>query len=156
MTTLCEFPTIGNDPADIDRILSTTRTIAIVGLSSDPGRVSNEIGGFLQETGFRIVPVNPKESKVFGIPSFPDVESLPEPPDLVLVFRRPEAVPPIIEGAILRRARAIWLQSGIVHNGSARKAQEAGLLVIQNRCIRTELQMRPGFRISLDPPELLR
>jgi len=134
----CEMPTTGTNPRDVEEILTKSRTIAVAGISGDPGKVSHEISAYLQENGFRLLPVNPKESEILGEKVHSDIASLPEPPDVVLVFRKPDAVPEIVDAAIARGAKAIWLQSGIVHNVAAAKAEAAGLRVVQNRCIRTE------------------
>ncbi|MGQ9494217.1 MAG: CoA-binding protein [Anaerolineae bacterium] len=122
----------------IQKILQDSRTIAVVGLSSDPERPSYEVARYLQQRGYRIIPVNPNESEVLGERAYPDLVSIPEPIDVVDIFRRSEAVPPIVEQAIQIGAKAVWMQKGIHHEGAAAQAQGAGLLVVMDRCMMAE------------------
>lgn len=122
----------------IQKILQDSRTIAVVGLSSDPERPSYEVARYLQQRGYRIIPVNPNESEVLGERAYPDLVSIPEPIDVVDIFRRSEAVPPIVEQAIQIGAKAVWMQKGIHHEEAAAQAQGAGLLIVMDRCMMAE------------------
>jgi predicted CoA-binding protein len=115
-------------------ILRACRTIAVVGLSSAPDRSSHGVAAYLQARGYRIVPVNPKETEVLGERAYARLEDIPEPVDCVNVFRRPEHVPAIAASAIRIGAKALWLQQGIAHE-SAETARQAGLLVVEDRCM---------------------
>jgi hypothetical protein len=115
-------------------ILNNCRTIAVVGLSSKPDRSSHSVAAYLQAQGYRIIPVNPKETAVLGEKAYARLEEIPEPVDCVNVFRRPEYVPDIVDAAIRIGAKALWLQQGITHE-STDKARQAGLLVVEDRCI---------------------
>lgn len=117
------------------RIFETSRTIAVVGLSSNPARASHGVAVYFQSQGYRIIPVNPNETEVLGEKSYPDLRSVPETIDLVNVFRSPEHVPAIVEQAIAAGARALWLQQGITHPEAEQKAREAGLLVVSDACM---------------------
>lgn len=123
----------------IRRILAETRTIAVVGLSSHPERAGYYVPAYLQAQGYRILPVNPYLSgSVLGEKPYPDLESVPEPVDLVLLFRRSEATPPFVESAIRIGAKSVWMQLGVVHEAAARQAREAGLDVVMDRCMLVE------------------
>lgn len=122
----------------IDEILGATHTIAVVGLSSKSSRPGYYVPRYLQQQGYRVIPVNPELDEALGERSYPDLPSVPDAIDLVLVFRRSEAVPPIVEQAILVGAKAIWLQQGIVHPDAAENAQQAGLLVVMDTCMMVE------------------
>lgn len=126
--------------ADIDDILEMKR-IAVVGLSSDPSRPSYDVARYLQRQGYTIIPVNPKETEVLGEKSYPTLSDIPEPPDVVDVFRRPEYVGEIVDEAIRVGAKAVWLQLGVINEEAARKAREAGLLVVMDRCMKIEHHM---------------
>lgn len=123
-------------------ILSRARTIAVVGLSASPYRTSHAIAAYLQRQGYRIVPVNPQEAggTILGETVYPDLLSVPVPVDIVNVFRRPEAVPPHVEEAIRIGAPVLWLQLGVVNEEAARRAREAGLAVVMDRCIMVDHQ----------------
>jgi predicted CoA-binding protein len=126
------------DDAAIAGFLRTVRTAAVVGLSPRPDRPSHEVAAYLQAHGVRVLPVNPHVAAVLGERSYPDLAALPEAPDVVVVFRRPDEVPPVAAAAVARGARGLWLQPGIAHPQAERQAQEAGLFVIADRCIRLE------------------
>jgi predicted CoA-binding protein len=119
----------------IPEILHTCRTIAVVGLSSKRFRPSYGVAEYLKRSGYRIIPVNPNETEVLGERCYPDLESVPEPVDLVDIFRRAEYVPEIVEAAIRKGAKAVWMQEGVIHERAARRAEEAGLAVVMDRCI---------------------
>jgi predicted CoA-binding protein len=119
----------------ISEILHSCRTIAVVGLSSKRFRPSFGVAEYLKRSGYRIIPVNPHETEVLGERCYPDLESIPEPVDLVDIFRRSEHVPEIVEAAIRKGAKAVWMQEGVVHERAARRAEDAGLAVVMDRCI---------------------
>jgi len=127
-----------NDPVTIVRILKDSHTIAVVGLSSDPERPSFQVAHYLQSKGYRIIPVNPSLTEALGERAYPDLLSIADPIDVVDVFRRSEAVPPIIAQAIQVGAKAVWMQEGVVNEEAARQARAAGLLVVMDRCMRKE------------------
>lgn len=122
----------------IDQILAETKTIAVVGLSGNPMRPSFGVSEYMQQAGYRIIPVNPVEESILGEKSYPTLEAIPEPVDCVDVFRKPDAVPEIVASAIKIGAKSIWLQEGVVHDEAAAVAEAAGLSVVQDRCILKE------------------
>jgi predicted CoA-binding protein len=124
----------------IEKILKESRTIAVVGLSSNAERPSHEVAHYLQNRGYRIIPVNPNASEVLGERAYPDLLSVPDRVDVVDIFRRPEAVPPIVGQAIKIGAKAIWMQEGIRNPGAAEQAQASGLLVVMDRCMMEEVK----------------
>ncbi len=125
---------------NIERILREARTIAVVGLSPKPYRPSFGVAEYLQQRGYRIIPVNPTVDQVLGEKSYPDLKSVPEKIDVVDIFRRPEDVPPVVEEAIQVGARAIWMQEGIINEAAAARARQAGLDVVMDRCMLKEHQ----------------
>jgi uncharacterized protein len=122
----------------ITAILERCRTIAVVGLSSKLMRPSYGVAAYLKNCGYRIIPVNPYESSVLGERSYASLDDVPEAFDIVLIFRQPKHVPELIESAIRRGARVVWMQEGVSHPGSASRAAAAGLQVVQDRCILKE------------------
>ena len=122
----------------ISRILSSSKTIAVVGLSANPMRPSYGVAEYMQENGYRIIPVNPAEESILGEKSYPALEAILEPVDCVDVFRKSDAVPEIVASAIAIGAKSVWLQEGVVHNEAAALAEAAGLDVVQDRCILKE------------------
>ena len=122
----------------IERILSTCKTIAVVGLSSQQGKAGYYVPQYLQSHGYRIIPVNPMLELALEEKSYPDLLSVPQPVDLVLIFRRSEAVPPFISQAIQIGAKAIWTQLGIISLEAAQSAEEAGLDVVMDACMMVE------------------
>jgi len=123
---------------EISRILGETRSIAVVGLSSQPTRAGHYVPAYLQHAGYRIIPVNPHLDKALGEKAYPDLASIPGPVDLVLIFQRSEKVLPFVVQAIEIGAKAVWLQLGIVNEEAARQARTAGLRVVQNACMMVE------------------
>jgi uncharacterized protein len=123
--------------ADIDAILEMKR-VAVVGLSSNPWRTSHRIAAYLKSHGYEITPVNPNETEVLGEKAYPSLSALPEPPEIVDIFRRSEYVGPIVDEAIQVGAKAIWMQVGVIDLEAARRARQAGLLVVMDRCIMVE------------------
>jgi hypothetical protein len=119
----------------ISEILRVCRTIAVVGLSAKRYRPSYGVAEYMQRAGYRIIPVNPHETEVLGEKCYPDLESVPGPIDIVDIFRRSEFVPEIVEAAIRKGAKAVWMQEGVIDEEAARRAREAGLEVVMDRCI---------------------
>jgi uncharacterized protein len=123
-----------NDPEAIKRILDECRTIAVVGLSSDPWRPSHGVAAYMKRAGYRVIPVNPNETEVLGKRAYPSLFDVPEQFDLVNVFRRPDAAGTAVDQAIAVGAKAVWLQEGVIDDDAAKRAVEAGLLVVMDRC----------------------
>ena len=122
-------------PEKIRLILNTVHSIAVVGLSPNQARPSFRVARGLQSLGYRIIPVRPLISDVLGEKAFPDMESLPELPDIVDVFRAAEHVPAIVESCIKLGIKNLWLQQGVIHEAAAQRAMEAGITVIMDRCM---------------------
>ena len=123
-----------NSSETIRRILDECRTIAVVGLSSDPSRPSNSVSGYMRRQGYRVIPVNPNETSVFGEKSYPDLSAVPEKIDLVDVFRRSDEAGKAVDQAIAVGAKAVWLQEGVIDVDAAQRAVDAGLMVVMDRC----------------------
>src|SRR5262249_51204232 len=119
----------------ISEVLETARTIAVVGLSGKRYRPSYGVAEYMRRAGYRIIPVNPNEEEVLGERAWPDLDSVPERVDIVNIFRRSECVPAIVEAAIRKGVKAVWMQEGVYHEAAARRAREAGLEVVMDRCI---------------------
>ena len=119
----------------ISELLHNSRTIAVVGLSGKRYRPSYGVAEYLKRVGYRIIPVNPQETEVLGERAYPDLDSIPEPVDIVDIFRRSEFVPEIVEAAIRIGAKVIWMQEDVCHEAAAARAEEAGLAVVMDRCI---------------------
>jgi hypothetical protein len=119
-------------------LLQSARTVAVVGLSSNPDKPSYGIAEYLKRQGYRIIPVNPTVSEVFGEKAYPDLKAIPEKVDVAQVFRRSEDVPPIVDDAIAIGAKAVWMQEGIVNQEAAARAIAAGLEVVMDRCMRSQ------------------
>jgi predicted CoA-binding protein len=122
-----------------EKILNSSRTVAVVGLSSKPDRPSYKVASYLREQGYRIIPVNPTEKEILGGLCYPNLASIPESVDVVDIFRRSEEVPPIVEEAIKIGAKAVWMQEGVINEEAAARAREAGLMVVMDKCMRKEL-----------------
>ena len=120
---------------DLRHLLENTRTIAMVGASSNPAKASHEIMKALLAAGFAVIPVNPSETEVLGQRAYASLEAIPDPVDIVNVFRRPEQTPEIADAAVAMGARALWLQTGIVSDEAERRATAGGLAVVMDRCI---------------------
>jgi len=119
----------------IKEILERYKIIAVVGLSSQTWRPSYGVSRYMQNAGYRIIPVNPNETDVLGEKAYPSLDDVPEPFEIVDIFRRPEYVPDIVEAAIRRNARVIWMQLGVANEAAAARARNAGLEVVMDRCI---------------------
>jgi hypothetical protein len=123
-----------NDPQTIRQILEECRTIAVVGLSSNPMRPSHGVARYMRAQGYRVIPVNPNEREVFGEKSYATLADVPDKIDLVDIFRRSEEAGAVVDEAIRLGARGVWLQEGVIDEPAAERAQEAGLLVVMDRC----------------------
>ncbi len=141
-------PTV-NEPETIRHILDTAKTIAVVGLSDKPGRASLGVSQFMQQQGYRIIPVNPLARSVLGEQAYKSLDdayaALDGKIDLVNVFRAPEWVPGIVKDAIRLKLPAIWLQEGVIHEEAAEWAEQAGIKVVMDRCILKD-RMAAGWR----------
>jgi uncharacterized protein len=126
------------DSLTIQRVLNSAETIAVVGLSSNELRASYFVGYYLKRHGFRVVPVNPRETEILGERCYPSLHDIPEPVDVVNVFRAPDAVPDIARDAVGIGASALWCQFGVVNAEGFRIAEEGGLTVVADRCIKIE------------------
>lgn len=135
-------PPLPEVAAKITELLASAKTVAVVGLSSKPHRASFGVAEYLQESGYRIIPVNPNEAEVLGEKCYARLEDVPEKIDIVDIFRRSELVPEIVDAAIRIGARAIWMQQGVEDEPSAARARNAGLFVIMDRCIAQEIHRR--------------
>ena len=116
----------------VEEQLRNSKTIAVVGLSDNPDRPSNRVCKYMQEQGYHIIPVNPQIKEALGEPSYPDLKSVPEPIDIVNIFRRSALVPPVVEEAIAVGAKYIWMQDGVIHEEAAAQAEAAGIPVVMN------------------------
>ena len=136
----CEFPLSNANDAEIGEILDSSKTIAIVGLSDKPDRDSNRVARYLREHGYVVIPVNPALAEAMGTRCYPDLASIP--PDIAIdivdIFRKPEFIPAIVDEAIARGAKVVWMQLGLAHNAAAEKARAAGLRIVMDRCIKVE------------------
>ena len=122
----------------IRELLEKSRTIAVVGLSSKKFRPSYGVAEYMQKAGYRIIPVNPNEADVLGEKAYARLEDIPDKIDIVDIFRRSEFVAPLVDSAIRIGASTIWMQEGVIHEDGARKARDAGLSVVMDRCILKE------------------
>lgn len=129
-------------------ILKQYHTIAVVGLNSNPSRPSHYVSAYMHEQGYRIIPVNPDESEVFGLRCYPDLASVPEAVDFVNVFRRSEACGAVARDAAAAGAKVLWLQSGIHSDEARRIAEEAGMAYVEDRCVMVEHRHSGLGRVS--------
>jgi predicted CoA-binding protein len=125
-------------------LLETVKTIAVVGLSANPERVSNSVARYMQEAGYRIIPVNPGIREALGEKAYASLRDIPEKVDLVNIFRRSEDVPPVVDEAIAIGAKGVWMQEGIINEEAADKARAAGLKVVMDSCIKVQHSRLPG------------
>lgn len=128
-----EYRNPSND--QIREILQKYKTVAVVGLSSDPSRPSYSVARYLKGKGFKIIPVNPKEKEILGEKAFPDLSSIPEKVEIVDIFRRPEYVSSIVDEAIKVGAKVVWMQQGVINHPAAIKAFQNGILVVMDKCM---------------------
>jgi len=134
---------------EIKSWLESAGNIAVVGLSDKPDRESHMVAKALQERGYRIIPVNPNVTEVLGEKSYPNLSAIPEPVDIVDVFRRSDQVVPIAEEAVKIGAKVLWLQLGVINEEAARIASEGGLRVVMDRCIKVEdALLRPARKTA--------
>jgi predicted CoA-binding protein len=119
-------------------ILEQYKTLVVVGLSSKPARPSHGVAAYMQRHGYRIIPVNPHEQSVLSEKTYASLDEVPEPVEVVVIFRRSEFVPEVVEAAIRKQAKVIWMQEGVIHEQAAERARAAGLTVIMDRCILKE------------------
>ena len=125
---------------NIADVLRSSKTIAVVGISSNRMRPSYGVSEYMQSAGYKIIPVNPNEAEILGERCYASVDDIPGPIDIVNIFRRPEFVPEVVEAAIRKGARAVWMQEGVIHNDAAERARQAGLTVVMDRCLLKEHQ----------------
>lgn len=128
--------------SDIENVLTRYHIVAVVGASPDPDRPSHRVAEFLKNEGYRVIPVTPRGGEILGEAVYPDLRSIPEPVEVVDVFRRSEDVLPTAEEAIAIGAKALWMQEGIINEEAAEKAREAGLTVVMDRCMMKEILRR--------------
>lgn len=134
----CEFPKQNAAPQEVKEILSSYKTVAVVGISDKPDRPSYHVAEYLKNSGYKIIPVNPRLQNFLGETAYPDLASVPGPVDIVDIFRKPSEIPPVVDQAIAKKAKVIWMQEGIVNNDAADKARAAGLKVVMNKCMLKE------------------
>jgi predicted CoA-binding protein len=134
MTELARY----QNPSTVQRLLHNTKTIAIVGLSNNPLRASYFVGYYLKRHDYQVIPVNPREPEILGETSYPSLQDVPVPVDLVNVFRAPSALPQIAQDAVAIGAKALWTQFGVINVDGARIAEEGGLTVVMDRCLKVE------------------
>jgi uncharacterized protein len=134
MTDLAKY----QDSLEIQRVLNTAKTIAVVGLSNNELRASYFVGYYLKRHGYKVIPVNPRATEILGAPSYPSLLEVPEPVDIVNVFRAPDALPEIAEQAVRIGAKSLWCQFGVINLDGARIAEDGGVSVVMDRCIKVE------------------
>jgi len=130
------------DPDPIRDLLTTARTIAVIGLSANPLRASHGVSAYMQEQGYRVIPVNPHIQEALGEDAYPSLLDVPDKNDIVNVFRRPEFVEEIVDQAIQKKVPAVWMQEGVINQRAAEKAKQAGMFVVMDRCILQEHRTR--------------
>ncbi|MHB8809583.1 MAG: CoA-binding protein [Desulfobulbaceae bacterium] len=128
----------------IREILQGCKHIAVVGLSPKPARPSNQVAAYMLRAGYDIIPVNPGHAEILGLPCYPDLQSVPGTIDMVNIFRRSEEVLPIVQAAIEKKVRVIWMQQGIVNEEAAAHAEKQGITVIMDRCLKVDHQQYMG------------
>lgn len=135
----CEFPTVNSNKEEIKKIFDTVKTIAVLGLSPDPQKASHRVAKYLQEVGYKIYPVYPKEDTILGEKVYRSLAEIPETVDMVDIFRKPNALVDVAKAAIERGdVKVFWAQKDIVNNEAAEMAKQAGMLVVQNHCSMVE------------------
>ena len=137
----CEFPSVNSNPEEMKAMFEATKTIAVLGLSPDPMKASHRVAAYLQEQGFKIVPVYPKEETILGEKVYRSIKEIPFEVDMVDIFRKPNALDAVADACIARGdVKCFWAQIGIVNNAAAQKAKDAGMQVVQNHCTMVEHQ----------------
>jgi len=135
----CEFPSVNSNKQEIKEIFDSVKTIAVLGLSPDETKDSHRVAKYLQEVGFKIIPVYPKEETILGEKVYRSLAEIPTNVDMVDIFRKPDALGVIADACISRGdVKVFWSQKGIVNNEAAKKAQEAGMIVVQSHCSMVE------------------
>jgi len=135
----CEMPTVNSNPKEVKEMLEKYNNIAIVGASPNPTKDSNKVTKYMIDAGYNVFPIYPKEDEILGQKVYRSLKEIPEKVDIVVVFRKPEAVMAVAEACIERGdVDVLWTQLGIVNNEAAKKAEEAGIKVVQNLCIKIE------------------
>ncbi len=134
----CQLPEFNPEDEEIKGILENNRTIAVVGLSTNPDKDSHRVARYLKEQGYQIVPVNPKNEEILGQKCYANLKEIPFSVDIVDIFRKIEAIPAVVDEAIATGAKVVWMQLGLAENQSAHKARSAGLQVVMNKCIKIE------------------
>ncbi len=134
----CQMPDSNPTTQEIFDILKAIKNIAIIGISTKPVRDSYKVAQYLLQNGYKIIPINPIYQEVLGEKCYQNLEQVPEAPDVVVIFRKPEFIPPIVDEAVAKGAKVVWMQLGLAHNEAAAKARDAGLKVIMNKCIKKE------------------
>lgn len=137
---LCEFPAHRNEPELIRKILNEYKTIAVVGISRKEDRDSHRVAAYMKEQGYKIVPVNPVADEILGEKCYPRLADIPFEIDVVDVFRKPSALPPLAEeiAALNPKPMAVWFQIGVINNEASQKVADAGIEVVQNLCMKIE------------------
>jgi uncharacterized protein len=138
-----------NNDKEMKEILLSVRTIASVGVSSNPEKESYEVAAYLKDQGYRVIPVNPTATEILGEKSYPSLGNIPDKVDVVQVFRKPEDVPPVVEEAIKIGAKVVWMQAGIVNEEAAQKARAAGLQVVMDACMRATHRRLIGAKLMM-------
>ena len=135
----CEFPTVNSNNEEIKEIFNNTKTIAIAGLSPNESKASNIVAKYLQNAGFKVVPIYPKEDEILGEKVYRSLAEIPFKVDMVDIFRKPDAIAAVVDACIKRGdIDTVWTQLGLVNNAAAQKAEEAGMKVVQNKCTKIE------------------
>lgn len=138
----CEFPTINSNSQEIKKIFENTETIAIVGLSPDEEKASYKVAKYLQDNGFKIVPIYPKEDKILGEKVYRSLAEVPFDIDMVDIFRKPDAIAKVVDEVIKikdeKKIKSVWFQLGLVNNEAFKKAVDNGLSAVQNKCTKIE------------------
>jgi predicted CoA-binding protein len=157
MEEVCEVPAYETTSDEIKDILTNVKTIAIVGISPKNERDSNKVARYLQQEGYKIIPVNPNYKEVIGLKSYSSISKVTEEIDVVDIFRKPSVITEIVESAIRMDVKVIWMQEGIVNNEAAEKAKNAGLKVVMNKCMMKEhiKMMRQRSNIALKKDALV-
>ena len=140
----CEFPTVNSSSEEIKNIFKSVKTIAVVGLSPDPSKDSNHVAEYLQQAGYKIIPIYPKNEIILGEQAYPSLTDVPAniQIDMVDIFRKPEALDAIADACIARGdVKVFWAQKGIVNNAAAERARASGMSVVQNKCTMVEHRM---------------
>ena len=138
-----------NNDKEMKEILLSVKTIASVGVSSNPEKESYDVVAYLKEQGYRVIPVNPTATEIFGEKAYPSLSAIPEKVDVVQVFRKPEDVPPVVDEAIKIGTKVVWMQAGIVNEEAAQKARDAGMQVVMDACMRATHRRLIGSKLTM-------